>query len=276
MISEKYETILHIGMQRTGSTFLQKEVFSNIEEINFIDRRNKIYEKLKNIEEISDKVIRNNLESEIERNLDLNKINLISEENINCRMWTTEDNRFDKIDKIQLLFPDAKIIFGTRDKTDLLVSWYKKYVICGGVKPFNEFKKNVINVDKINYDSYVKHLIGLYGERNVFVYKYESLKKDVDIFAERICDFMGVKKPNFDDISQNIGYSLWQLKISLLLNRFFKTPLNTSGVYPLDYEYHPHRKMFQSPLFPNFLRGKQVSIEELKKKKMFKSKKAQS
>jgi len=260
-----YEIILHIGMQRTGSTFLQEELFSNISEINRIEKNKKIYMLIKNIEKHNEKNLNDMIKKEFDEYFSQNKINLISDENISCRMWTKEDNRYKRIYKIKHFFPNAKIIFGIRNKTNLLISWYKKYVICGGVLSFQYFKKNIININKINYDPYIEHLYELFGKKNVFVYKFENMKEDIHKLVNNICSFIGVKTPNFNNVYRNIGYSFWQLKISLLINRFFKTSFNPEGIFPLGYELHPHRKIFQSAFFPLKLRGNKVTIENLRK-----------
>jgi len=258
---DKKQIYLHIGIQRTGTTFLQEEVFPNIKEINFVERKKEIITILMSIEQYNHEIVSKKIYSHIQQN----KINLISEENIYCGyMWTKEDNRFEKIEKIKQFFPNAKIIFGIRGKTDLLLSWYKKYVACGGVLSFKEYQKKVINIENLNFWPYVKCLFEYFGEKNVYIYKFENMKKDIHSFVDGICRFLGVETPNFKNRKRNVGYSLYQLKMSLLINKFFKTPLNPNGVFPLQYGRHPHRKIFQSPYFPQKLRGKKFTIQDLK------------
>lgn len=265
--------ILHIGMQRTGTTFLQNSIFPNIQEVNLANfyrhdgikfdmlGREDVQSILTNIE----KYEYNTVYKKIYRHFQDDKINLISNENIYCEMWTKKDKRVEKIEKTKEFFPNAKIIFGIRDKRDLLLSWYKKYVVNGGTLSFQDFKQVTVNIDKFDYGSYTKYLLELFGKENVYIYRFEEMKRDIYSFVNGICNFMGVDSPNFKNKKWNVGYSLWQLKTSLILNHFFKTSLNPEGVIPLEYKWHPHRIIFQSPFFPRKLRGKKITINDLKK-----------
>jgi len=145
----------------------------------------------------------------------------------------------------------------------LLLSWYKKYVVNGGTLSFQDFKQETINIDNFDYGPYIKYLLELFGKENVYVYKFEEMKRDIYSFVDGICNFMGVVRPNFKNKKWNVGYSLWQLKTALMLNNFFKTSLNPNGIFPLEYKWHLHRMIFQSPLFPKKLRGKKVTVNDL-------------
>ncbi|RLF46365.1 MAG: hypothetical protein DRN29_05240, partial [Thermoplasmata archaeon] len=79
----------------------------------------------------------------------------------------------------------------------------------------------------------------LFGKKNVYVYKFEEIKKDIYGFVEGICSFIGVDAPEF------------------------KNDMNPNGIIPLTYHWHPHRILFQSPYFPKILRGREVTISDL-------------
>jgi hypothetical protein len=178
-------------------------------------------------------------------------------------MWAKGDKRIEKLEKIKNLFPQARIIIGIRDKTDLLVSLYKKYIICGGVLRYPEFLEKIMTVEKLNYEPYIDYLVKLFGKENVYIYNFQYLKDDVHGFVDDLCDFIGVDSPNFKNIKKNRGYSLWQLKLSRILNHFFKIPLNLQGIFPLHYLRHPHRKIFQNWISSKKLRGKEVTMNDL-------------
>lgn len=130
------ELFLHIGMQRTGTTFLQLEVFPKIKGINLVNFYKKPPKLWHNM------VINKSIFSEeIRSRIKAGQKNLISNENIYCDMWSERDERFKVLDKIKIFYPNGKIIFGVRNKNDLLLSWYKKYVVSGGTCSFKEFKQ---------------------------------------------------------------------------------------------------------------------------------------
>ena len=262
---------IHIGIQRTGSTFLQQEIFPKISDVNLINLhrhqglkfkylpRNHLQKILRNIELYEKKRI----EKELIPYIKSKKINLITNENIWWQLHENIKKREERIKKIKTVFPDAKIIFGIRRKEDLVISFYKKYVVRGGIFTFREFKKNILNYDMLNYEPYINLLLKLFGEKNVHIYKFEIMKTDIHRHVKNICDFMNVESPNFDNVVRNVGYSHWQLKLSLLLNNLYKTKANPKGFIPLEYKWHPHRMIFQSSFFPKKFRGKKVRFDRL-------------
>jgi hypothetical protein len=263
------EIILHIGSQRTGTTFLQHKVFPYIKEINYVDyywdndilvRNSEIKKILTNIENVDKEIIKNKIISRLIKD----KINLISEENIYCQMFSKEDKRIEKLNVIKNIFPNSKIIFGIRNEDELLVSWFIKYVMNGGVERFDNFQKRILNIEKLNFGLYIKKLYRLFGKKNVFIYKFEDLKKDVNNLVKDICNFIGVEKPIINPSEKrNVSFTINQLKLSLFFNRFFKTSLNQKGLIPLDLYYIPHLFLFNLRYFQELPR-KKIDIEALK------------
>jgi len=266
MIKNRIEEIdnlkifLHIGIQRTGTTFLQQKIFPIIEEINTVNLGFKELNSLiKNTEHYNDDQILKKSYSRFKQD----KINLITNENIWWHPWTKGDEKFDKLEKIKQLFPKAKIIFGTREKTDMLLSLYTRDVMDGSIRSFQKFQEEIVNINDLNYQPYIDHLIDVFDKKNVYIYKFEDMKKDIHSHVKKICDFIGVNVPDFTNKRVNAGYSLWQLKVSLVLNSFFKTWLNSKGIIPILYPLLPHRIIFLSSHFPKKFRGRKVSIGDL-------------
>lgn len=261
------DIVLHIGIQRTGTTFLQHNIFSKIKEINLVNFYRYQGIKLnilgrKNIQKILSNIEKYDVDTvnkELYKYLQNNKINLISNENIYCGMYTKDDDRFGKIDKIKNIFPTARILIGTRNEKDLLLSWYNKYIVNGGTLSLQDFKRKIINLNKFDYEPYIKYLLKLFKKNKIYVYRYEDMGKDINSHVKGICDFIGVDVPEFTLERKNIGYSLWQLKVSRFVNNLFRSKLNPKGIIPLNYKWFPHRVIFQSKFFPKKLRGKKIA-----------------
>jgi len=240
MLKEKNSLFLHIGMQRTGSTFLQREVFPRID-ICF-GRRLSDVDNFKKCSRV-----------------------LISNENI----WWCDNGsssfgrRFEKLDVLKKRFPDAKIVFGVRDQKDLLLSWYKKYVIKGGVLSFQDFQRDMVCFSDLDYTGYVERLKQVYGSGNVLVYSFEDLKNSPVGVVEKICGFFGVSCPVFGNVVYNRGYSLWQLKLCRLLNNVWRNKYNPSGFFRRKYNQFFLRRVFQSPCFPVCLMGRKPTVDDL-------------
>ena len=266
------DLVFHIGIQRTGTTFLQQEVFPTMEDINLVNfiRHDGIKYKVTGIKTINNnlrnihKIPLKTIKKSVNKRLKKDKINLISNENI---WWSRKDDDliYKKVDKIYSCFPDSKIIFGIRKQDSWISSMYSKYVSSGGILSFNDYRKNEINKKCLNFDEYISYLKNTFGEEKVFIYNFENLIKDTDSFIKILCNFLDIKKPNYNSKKRNIGYSLWQIKLSLLINHFFKNENNPKGLLPLNHKWHPHRIIFQSPFFPKKLRGKKATNKLLEK-----------
>ena len=113
-----------------------------------------------------------------------------------------------------------------------------------------------------------KKLVELYGKDNVFVYSLEDLKKDQELVVKKMCNFMNVPVPkNYRAKPARVGYSLDILRLSLFLNRFFKTPVNSKGLIPCWGPILPQNILFHSFIFKRMSR-KKITIDDLKNLKI--------
>jgi hypothetical protein len=205
--------------------------------------------------------------------LENKKVNLISEENLYTSMFSKEDDRSIMLDRIKTVFPNAKIIFGTREKDEILPSWYKEYVAVGGVLNYEDFLEAHMNLDKLDYKPYIEELKNHYGSENVFVYSLDDMKKNQEKVITKMCEFMEVDAPkNYRKSPSRVGYRPFMIKISLFLNKLFKTPLNKKGFLPWWGPVLPHNIFFHSFLFKGRKR-KKLKLDDLKKMDVYKKKK---
>lgn len=206
--------VLHIGSQRTGSTFLQRCIFNRIDFFKY-------------------------------------GIYFESNENIWSDIWYKGDDRWCRLSVLINMFPDAHIIFGTRNEWALLNSLYKKYVIQGGTLPFSKFN-TVINMDKLCHKLYIDELHKAF--KHVFIYEYEDLCRDVMGVVDDMCSFIGVEMPKFCKKRYNVGYGYVMLPIARQLNKIFRNDFNQHGLIPCHYYRLPHRFFYQEIFMPLFNR----------------------
>ncbi|RLF30481.1 MAG: hypothetical protein DRJ99_02410 [Thermoplasmata archaeon] len=255
--------ILHLGMPKTGSTFLQWDFFRYARDINFLFKKEGLKKLLMEIRNIDKDIDYEEIKQKFSQYLVNDKPNLVSEENLYCSMWDKRDDRFILLDRIKHIFPNAKIIIGIRDKKKALVSWYKQYVAVGGTFSFDDFIDKVMNLNKLNYEPYIQKLHELFGADNVFVFTMSDLIKNRNETVRKLCEFIGCQIPQYKVWKRNVGYGKNQLKISLFLNQFFKSELNERGVpYPYKKFFLPHRIVFQSRLF-SWIPRKKVTLHDL-------------
>lgn len=199
--------VIHIGMHKTGTTFLQQEVFSKIPNINY---QNKI-----------------NLSTKVEEG----KINLFSDENLDggsYRLFAKNENRINILKNLHTLFPNAYIILCIRNKKTWLYSAYKQYIVAYKSCTFEEYKERL---DKgfLDFDEYIKKLDKLWFD-NVYVCHFEDLKRNPKQFVKGICDFIGVEPPKFKNKKVYKGITDGQVKFirlydKLLPSKIFHLPL---------------------------------------------------
>jgi len=242
----KVKTVLHIGMPRTGTTFLQHELFPKLK-MRYISPEFFKYGHIGTLAEYYNYIMKEDT--------------LVSNENICCDMWNKEDTRFERLEILNKLFPHAKIIFAVRDKESLKKSWYKKSIGIGATWSYEEFLQQ-INTDVFDYEPYIEHLKNLFSD--TYIYKYEDFRKNPDGIIKEMCDFIGVETPEIEKEAYkrkwNVGYTEKQIRFARKLNKIFKTRLNPDGIIPLHYKWHPHRIIFQKEILIRFKKGENKKL----------------
>lgn len=215
---------------------------------------------------INFEVVKNNLSNYLVEDIP----NVISEENFYCGnfakgggMFSKREDRFIILNRIKQIFPNAKIMLGIRNKKHLLLSWYKQFVAVGGILSFDDFIKNNMNLEYLNYEKYIEKLEDAYGKKNIYIYKFENLIEERERTIKEICGFIGCSTPRYKVKKRNVGYGKKEIKAGLLLNRLFKSEVHNRGInYPYKHLLLPHRYLFQSKVY-NFIPREKVKLEEL-------------
>lgn len=187
------EIIIHIGLHRTGTTFLQKEVFEKLP-INYI---------------FDDAIHRIEIKP---------GINLISNEGLSLSMPHSKTNRLQVLDHLNKLFPNARIIIGLREKKSWLKSCYSRYMLSGGILEFDVYKYQCKS-NVIDFDSYLKEVQKRFS--NIYIYHFEDLKKKHRHTIKGICDYIGVDAPDYKMVTRNASLTDRQLRTLSWLNYFF-------------------------------------------------------
>ena len=165
--------VIHVGLHKTGTTFLQEQIFKKLKNIN--------YSKKIDLHRI---------------HIDNNKINLIS------NAWLSSDephfyefgatDKYEILSHIKKLFPDAKIILVKRNFSPWLKSCYRQYIVSGGILTFDDYCEKY-NHNFIDMDDYENMIRELFDE--VLVTTQESLLNNREQTIQTICNFIGVEVP---------------------------------------------------------------------------------
>lgn len=100
--------------------------------------------------------------------------------------------------RIHQTLPDAKIIMVLRNQPDWLISRYKHFLIKGESRAFREFIKDQSVLKPAFYYSIVDFYFKLFGRGNVLVIFYEELIAEPEKFLNKISDFMGISKFDYE------------------------------------------------------------------------------
>lgn len=205
------QIFIHFGLHKTGTTFLQQNVFPKFSNIILIRSSNLI--KQLNTIFLSNK----------------NKV-LISNEGLLggplAGNWLK--NHKIGLKNISKIFPYAKIIIAFREHNNLLISLYKQYLQEGGTKRLEgeffdiENDSGIIKKqDLLFYERIVE--IEKYFKEKPFVFKQEELKMNFPQFLYDISKFLNEDPPDIKDIDftkKNIGVRFYQAKILRNINIF--------------------------------------------------------
>jgi hypothetical protein len=208
-----FHLLIHIGYQKTGSTWLQRELFTH-PELGF-------FPLVKNgcgIEPGSKQTkqggspflfppdfafngsqVREKLRKEMQWNE--NRMNVISSEALSGHASVGYTNAAEIADRLYQVFPEAKILVGVREQASMISSLYHQYLKMGGTLslaaslarsedlPF----PGSISLERFHYDRLIAHYKRLFGEERVMAYPLERWKEDFAGFLEEFGAFLGLR-----------------------------------------------------------------------------------
>ena len=187
------EIFFHIGVERTGTKYVQGKVFPFFEGVHYINKKN-----YKNYQKIID-------------GTDYDKYLVSFELNLSPQFER-------EIKKFSALYPDTKVIMVMRKQHSWIASHYKRIVKNGNNITFNQFldMENDASVysksDLLYYDKLM--LLKKYFHEKPLVLFYDELRIHPFQFIDKVVKYMCVsyKKETIDLERKHTSYSLKQLK----------------------------------------------------------------
>ncbi|RPI75570.1 MAG: hypothetical protein EHM45_14780 [Desulfobacteraceae bacterium] len=243
--------VVHIGLHKTGSTWLQTCYFPTHPEIHYLNRIDKemdVFHYVMKADENQWNI--QHATGLVERTLKNTngKINLYSEENLSGQLWRGCFDSKRIALRMSQVFKGLKIILIVRNQIDMLKSIYRQYVHEGGYLSFKGFLDDEKIAGKdllehLKYATIIEYYMQLFGQENIYLGIYEEFERYPDTFVEELSAFMGVKKIYFDkdfhDRKINRSYSPLSLLLARGFNRIQKTKFNPNGLLP-----DPSEKLF--------------------------------
>ncbi len=232
------KTIIHIGMPRTASTFLQREFFPKIEGFTFLGVETTHYSAafqrlLYQDDSLFDETEFEKTAAEIRSQ---NAI-LSNELFVGQSIYLNSTNRSRTARRLQQFFPNSEIVLMLRYQVSLLQSLYSIGIYSGykcSPEEFIRFSDTPSTPENPLYPTFAEAentesykyaaLIDLYQSlfTKVHVLLFEDFKSDPMAFAERLCTKLNFEKVEIYRAKVRVNKSLSsrQIKLTRTLNRF--------------------------------------------------------
>lgn len=241
---------IHIGLHRTGTTYLQHHVFPRIEGATYVEQGAQ-----------TDWVNRIIYEPGASWNAGARRVQLIqlvgegpapiiSSERLSGTPFDFYADQERIAARLAAVAPEARILLTIRRQDTLIASLYKLYVMAGGTYTLSRF---VGDLDDHFDEGYTAHQVprqarvllsmfhfdyiaGLYETLfpgRVSVVPYETIHAGARTYATAVCSAIGLPAPH--DVPEervNAGYGGRQITLARRLNPLFRSKLTPHGLIP--------------------------------------------
>ncbi|MEI8177565.1 sulfotransferase [Aestuariivirga sp.] len=210
-------TLIHIGMHKTGSSWLQVNLFTNPES-RFWNAAPASKTRRKSRAKFgSDLFYRSStgnvlLEDEFNAHDARHKLGadhvpegrcmVVSHERLSGHPMSNGIDRAWICRRLHATFPDGKVLLVVREQRSIILSNYMQYLKYGGARSIqgylfgeNDARSPTLTPRYWRYHELARLYLDAFGAANVLVLPYEMLRRDPADFAGRICRFAGVEQP---------------------------------------------------------------------------------
>lgn len=216
--------IAHIGYPKTGTTFLQKNIYPNLAGIKYFDYKtaDKLFYETIYLDDLD--IDLDKEKAKFSDYLKAKETCLFSFESLAGAPFIYKGANRSLIPKRLKYYGFERIIITIRNQTDMLDSMYRQYVVQGGVMNFTNFlnlnKKWPMSIHPfydgyLDYDKLIKVYFDVFGKSNVLVLQQEDFKPKSDTIKAELIAFTGAEKFT-QGLPQRSNESLTNLSIRLL------------------------------------------------------------
>jgi hypothetical protein len=231
----------HVGHHKTGTTWLQKGLYVQHQDIHLVNRPSapwdsKLLQQLIGASERSFDVAV--ARSTLHQSYDVKKkVQLVSAERLSGHPLSGGFDSYIIAERIKKICPQAKIVIGVRHQFSMLRSLYIQMLKEGFIGSFNDFvnssswKRPFFRQDYLEYHFLVSRYIELFGKQNVLVKLYEDLSDSPKDWLIELCSFMGIDYIRPDNLDKKTNQSPVDRVIELLHKNY--TRKSEYNLHPL-------------------------------------------
>ncbi|WAT18947.1 sulfotransferase [Aurantiacibacter sp. MUD11] len=193
------DMLIHIGFHKTGSSFLQHQVFAD-DQLGFGLVRRKDPEVAEAIRHehpyrFRPDVARHKLRAQCAEQREKGRYPVLSHEGLSGQIFCGGFDSLGIMRRLNEVEPNARILIVIREQTGMLISLYNQYVRSGGREHFQDFLRHPgggqlhFHRDHLSYHNLIGAYQQAFGPDRVLALPYEMLKRDQVDFVTRIMKF---------------------------------------------------------------------------------------
>ncbi len=223
--------LVHIGYHKTGTTWLQKNVF-NDEDLGLSLVAGPLPVRFWfiaiNAFDFDPSRVRTRFRRSMEEAGERGLVPVFSHERLSGSPYAGGHDSKASADRLAATFPDARILVTIREQKSMILSVYKQYLRWGGAASFYQFlnaasgegRLPVFRYDFFEYHRLIGYYKSLFGVENVLAQPYELLRARPADFLGRITGFLGLPDSEPPSSRANISPSALSLALKRRANRF--------------------------------------------------------
>jgi len=236
--------VLHIGLHKAATRFLQRAVFANLDRDRFLFNPEPLFDELRQAMRHPDDTARAKRAQEA-ADLAMERAGertiVISDPSISGDMYSSHADYLENRDLVRHLFPQATVLYFVRRQADWLHSAYRQALVKGPGMPIECFlnfragrfrvrearrignARNVNALDLRFLDIY-RAYADAFGPERVYLFRQEDLRERPHDIYQRVAEALGVADlgPESGKVSANRSFSA--LAIHLLFPGVYRQP----------------------------------------------------
>ncbi len=243
--------LLHVGYIKTATTFLQNQVFAGPDEGLELaagpqTRAQMVQEILLGDDYAFDaEATRTRLEALAADVRARGNLPVWSEEMLLGNPPARRYDGFANARKLQMVYPNAKVLITIRRQPAIALSIYREYVLGGGALPLRGVIGSgdealsytpILRPEFLFFDRAIRHYVGLFGAENLLVLPQEMLSADPAAYFAALSQFTGCTiAPDRPRAREHVGEGFSALALRRLSNRFIVKDPTRRGRQGIDH-----------------------------------------
>ncbi|MDZ7787695.1 MAG: hypothetical protein U5K73_06085 [Halofilum sp. (in: g-proteobacteria)] len=206
------DVVLHIGLHKTATRFLQRAVFAQLDPERFLVNPPALTHALKQALWFpSDETRRRAREAAATARSEAgDRTLLVSEPGISGDMYSSHEDWRENLELVHELFPDATIVYFVRRQSDWLQSAYRQSLVKGPGVPIEFFlnyregdfqprharilgRARNLNALELRFADIYRGYVDRFGAEKVYLFRQEDLKKTPQPVYRRLAESLGIE-----------------------------------------------------------------------------------